>query len=72
MYNRRRAECETVVTFFQAKLGADAVQSLRDVSLADLEENWDSLDPVGRKPTATCWARTAHAPGDCRPTSQQP
>ncbi len=25
MYNRRRAECETVVTYFQTKRGADAV-----------------------------------------------
>ena len=48
MYNRRRAECETVVTFFQGQKGADAVRSLRDVSPDDLESAWDRLDPVGR------------------------
>ena len=49
MYNRRRAECETVVTYFQDSEGADAVASLRDVSLEELTEHWDRLDPVGRK-----------------------
>ncbi len=49
MYNRRRAECETVVTYFQQKRGGDAVTSLRDVSLEELTEHWDRLDPVGRK-----------------------
>ncbi len=49
MYNRRRAECETVVTHFQATRGSDKVKSLRDVNLQELEENWDRLDPVGRK-----------------------
>ena len=49
MYNRRRAECETVVTYFQEKRGADVVRSLRDVSLEDLAGHWDRLDPVGRK-----------------------
>ncbi len=54
MYNRRRAECETVVTYFQEKRGADVVRSLRDVSLEDLTGHWDRLDPVGRKPPGTC------------------
>jgi len=49
MYNRRRAECETVVTYFQKKRGGNAVTSLRDVSLEELTEHWDRLDPVGRK-----------------------
>ena len=48
MYNRRRAECETVVTHFQALRGAEAVRWLRDLTLDDLETSWDSLDPVGR------------------------
>ncbi len=49
MYNRRRAECETVVTYFQEKRGGDAVTSLRDVSLEELTKHWDRLDPIGRK-----------------------
>jgi len=49
MYNRRRAECETVVTYFQGERGLDAVNSLRDVSLEELVEHWERLDPVGRK-----------------------
>jgi galactokinase len=49
MYNRRRAECETVVAYFQDRRGSSAVSSLRDVSLAELNEHWDHLDPVGRK-----------------------
>jgi galactokinase len=49
MYNRRRAECETVVAYFQDRRGSSAVSSLRDVSLDDLNEHWDHLDPVGRK-----------------------
>jgi galactokinase len=48
MYNRRRAECETIVTYFQNLRGVEAVRWLRDVSLDDLESAWDALDPVGR------------------------
>jgi galactokinase len=48
MYNQRRAECERVVSFFQERRGADAVKTLRDVTLDDLLEAWDKLDPVGR------------------------
>lgn len=48
MYNRRRDECRRIVSFFQARSGAESVRCLRDVSLADLEKNWDSLDPIGR------------------------
>lgn len=48
MYNRRRAECETVVSHFAGVKGSESVRSLRDVSLADLEAHWDALDPVGR------------------------
>jgi galactokinase len=49
MYNRRRAECETVVTYFQEKRGGHAVSTLRDVSLEELKEHWEKLDPIGRK-----------------------
>jgi galactokinase len=49
MYNKRRAECETVVTYFQTAKPAESVSSLRDVSLDDLQRHWDKLDPVGRK-----------------------
>lgn len=49
MYNRRRAECETVVAYFQDQRGTASVSSLRDVSLDDLNEHWNHLDPVGRK-----------------------
>jgi galactokinase len=49
MYNRRRAECETVVTFFQEIRGSDTVRALRDVSLDQLTEHWNELDPIGRK-----------------------
>ncbi len=48
MYNRRRAECETVVSHFQGLKGP-GVQTLRDVTLAELEAEWDRLDPVGRR-----------------------
>ncbi|WP_165219240.1 galactokinase [Aquisphaera insulae] len=48
MYNRRRAECETVVTYFQSR-GAESVTSLRDIELSQVEEHWDRLDPLGRK-----------------------
>ena len=49
MYNRRRAECERVVTHFQQLRGAEHVRWLRDVTLDDLDAAWDDLDPVGRR-----------------------
>jgi galactokinase len=49
MYNRRREECERIVTYFQACDGMDAVRQFRDVTLDDLESAWNDLDPVGRK-----------------------
>lgn len=48
MYNQRRAECETVVSYFQKLRGTENVRWLRDVSLEDLNDAWDKLDPVGR------------------------
>ncbi|MGC8643860.1 MAG: galactokinase [Isosphaeraceae bacterium] len=49
MYNKRRAECETVVTYFQTAKRAESVSSLRDINRDELERHWDKLDPVGRK-----------------------
>ncbi|MDR3620016.1 MAG: galactokinase [Paludisphaera borealis] len=49
MYNRRFAECQTIVSYFRDRDGGDAVSLLRDVSLADLERCWDDLDPIARK-----------------------
>lgn len=48
MYNQRREEGERIVAAFQARKGAAAVQQLRDVTLDDLNEAWEELDPVGR------------------------
>jgi galactokinase len=49
MYNCRRAECETVVAYFQTRKGDEAVKQLRDVTLEALEDAWNSLDVVGRR-----------------------
>ena len=48
MYNRRRAECERVVDYFQGRRPEGSVTQLRDVTLDELESEWDALDPVGR------------------------
>lgn len=45
MYNRRRSECERIVDHYR-DVGAKA---LRDVTLAQLEADWDKLDPVGAR-----------------------
>ena len=49
MYNRRRAECETVVEQFRSKAGYEHVRQLRDLSPDDLATAWDDLDPVARR-----------------------
>jgi galactokinase len=49
MYNLRRAECESIVGYFQAKKNTEPIASLRDISLDELMEHWDRLDPVARK-----------------------
>jgi galactokinase len=49
MYNLRRAECESIVGYFQAKKKTEPIASLRDVTLDELTEDWDRLDPVARK-----------------------
>jgi galactokinase len=41
MYNLRRAECERVLAYF-------GVRSLRDLTLEELLQRWDALDPIGR------------------------
>jgi galactokinase len=48
MYNRRRAECERVVEFFQSRKSGRSVTHLRDVTLDDLKNEWGALDPVAR------------------------
>ena len=59
MYNRRRAECETVVTYFQAAKGPDRVTSLRDIdtgradkALGQARSRWAASEP------GTCSPRT--------------
>lgn len=48
MYNRRRAECESVVAWFRDRPGGGPFRSLRDLTLVDLEASWADLDPVAR------------------------
>jgi galactokinase len=48
MYNRRRAECERVVGFFQKRKPEGSVTHLRDVSLDELRADWSALDRVDR------------------------
>ena len=48
MYNQRHSECETIVSFFRKGRGTEAVRWLRDITLDDLTEFWDQLDPIGR------------------------
>jgi galactokinase len=48
-YNRRRAECESVLGYFQELNGGRRVRWLRDLSPGDLEAHWAALDPVGRR-----------------------
>jgi galactokinase len=51
MYEQRVRECGTVVEHFRRRRGtADSRKlSLRQVSLEELETEWDRLDPVGRR-----------------------
>ena len=48
MYDRRVAECTTVVDHFRGIRGREAVRLLRDVTLDELTAAWEDLDPVGR------------------------
>jgi galactokinase len=48
MYNQRRRECETVVTYFQRLRGETEIRWLRDITHEELIIHWNDLDPVGR------------------------
>ena len=48
MYNRRRAECERVVAYFQKRRPDGSIRQLRDVTIDELRDAWSALDPVGR------------------------
>jgi galactokinase len=47
-YNRRRAECERVVEYFQKKKPGRSITQLRDITIDELRDEWSTLDPVGR------------------------
>jgi galactokinase len=49
MYDRRVAECATVVEHFRERVEARGGPLLRHVRLEELEAEWDRLDPVGRR-----------------------
>ena len=59
MYNIRRSECERVVTYFkehppasnrdESGVAPPSVETLRDLTLADLHAYWERLDPIGRR-----------------------
>lgn len=48
MYNLRRQECERVVSYFHHLQPSRPVTTLRDITLEDIHEHWDQLDPEGR------------------------
>ena len=48
MYNKRRSECQAVVDHFRERKGTNKLESLRDITLDDLGEEWDRLDPTAR------------------------
>jgi galactokinase len=49
MYDQRRAECERVVAAFRDRIPHRGEFRLSWVSIAQLEADWDALDPIGRK-----------------------
>jgi galactokinase len=49
MYNRRRAECELILTAFENKFSPNEAPALSRLTLADLESSWPNLDPIARK-----------------------
>lgn len=49
MYNQRRAECERVVAHFRTRYPERTITQLRDLTIEDLESEWNALDPIGRK-----------------------
>ncbi len=48
MYNLRRAECQSVVSYFQSHVETSNITSLRDVTADMLRAHWAELDLVGR------------------------
>jgi galactokinase len=49
MYDQRRAECERVREAFRAKIPQQGELPLSSIPLAELEANWETLDPTGRR-----------------------
>ena len=49
MYDRRRAECDRIVDAFRDRVPHHGEFRLSWISLEQLNEDWDLLDPVGRK-----------------------
>ncbi len=49
MYNQRRAECERINDFFREKILHKGPFLLSWVTLDELRDSWDELDPVGRR-----------------------
>jgi galactokinase len=49
MYDKRRAECERVRSVFRERSAQPAEFALSAVTIEKLENEWGSLDPVGRK-----------------------
>ena len=47
-YNERFAECRAVVEKMRSLTGRPEIELLRDVSLDELREHWDRLDPTAR------------------------
>ena len=49
MYDRRRAECDRVASFFRDKIPHRHAFQLSWLTLEQLQADWDHLDPIGRK-----------------------
>jgi galactokinase len=51
MYDRRVAECNTVVDYFRTRLSRPGTEPmlLRHIPAAELKAHWNALDPVGRR-----------------------
>jgi galactokinase len=49
MYDRRRAECDRVAAFFRDKIPHHGAFQLSWLTLEQLENEWEHLDPIGRK-----------------------
>jgi galactokinase len=49
MYDQRRAECDRVAAVYRDRIPHQGEFALSQVSIDQLETDWDRLDPVGRK-----------------------